>query len=182
MYNKFTPPNIHEPCHAQTCLNISVVADYKQLSRDQCSPAKTGKNCHGFCIKYGSWNSMISAHLNRQIFANVGICPYCFLGEEGHIFQTLTPVMPKMRISNGQIPPNTVTPPCRVMGHYLQQTPKPSERTWRPSTLQNKLCKLNPQNPLGPSIMYDNYRVKMIFRHVLECRGSNNTQNNAHHH
>ena len=30
-----------------------------------------------------SWNSMISAHLNMQIFINIGICPYCFLGEEG---------------------------------------------------------------------------------------------------
>ena len=30
-------------------------------------------------LKNGSWNSMISAHINRQIFANIGICPYCFL-------------------------------------------------------------------------------------------------------
>ena len=25
---------------------------------------------------------MISAHLNGQIFADLGICPYCFMGEE----------------------------------------------------------------------------------------------------
>ncbi len=33
--------------------------------------------------KDGSWNSVISAHINRQIFANIGICPYCSMGEEG---------------------------------------------------------------------------------------------------
>ncbi len=37
------------------------------------------------CAKDGSWNSMISAHLNRQIFANMGIRPYCSMGEEGNI-------------------------------------------------------------------------------------------------
>ncbi len=33
-------------------------------------------------VKDGSWNSMISAHNNGQIFADVVICPYCFMGEE----------------------------------------------------------------------------------------------------
>ncbi len=37
--------------------------------------------------KDGSWNSMISAYLNRQIFANIGICLYCFLGEEGTLIR-----------------------------------------------------------------------------------------------
>ena len=35
-----------------------------------------------FFPKDGSWNSMISAHVNGQIFANMGICPYSSLGEE----------------------------------------------------------------------------------------------------
>ncbi len=35
--------------------------------------------------KDGSWNSMISAHINRQIFANIGMSPYRFLGEEGSV-------------------------------------------------------------------------------------------------
>ncbi len=26
---------------------------------------------------------MVSAHLNGQIFASIGICPYCLMGEEG---------------------------------------------------------------------------------------------------
>ena len=37
---------------------------------------------------------MISARLNGQIFANIAICPYCSLGEEGkhYIFPKLTPL------------------------------------------------------------------------------------------
>ena len=30
----------------------------------------------------GSWNSMMSAHPNGQIFADLVTCPYCFMGEE----------------------------------------------------------------------------------------------------
>ena len=43
-----------------------------------------GKSRHKIptLVKYGSWNSMISAHLNGQIFADLGICPYCFMVEE----------------------------------------------------------------------------------------------------
>ncbi len=38
---------------------------------------------HGKLSKDGSWNSTISAHINRQISVNIGMCPYCFICEEG---------------------------------------------------------------------------------------------------
>ena len=44
--------------------------------------------------KDGSWNSMISAHINRQIFANIGMCPYCSMGEEEY-FLIVSPFQPK---------------------------------------------------------------------------------------
>ncbi len=37
----------------------------------------------GLFVKDGSWYSMISAHLNGQIFANIEICPYNSMCEEG---------------------------------------------------------------------------------------------------
>ncbi len=33
-------------------------------------------------VKDGSWSSMISAHPNGQIFADLVICPYYFMCEE----------------------------------------------------------------------------------------------------
>ena len=57
---------------------------------------------------------MISAHLNGQNFASIGICPYCWMGKEGtHIFSLLTLFGLKVAQRNGQITPNTVTRPCK---------------------------------------------------------------------
>ena len=44
--------------------------------------------------KDGSWNSMISAHINWQIFANIGMCLYCTMGEEVY-FLIVNPFQPK---------------------------------------------------------------------------------------
>ena len=60
--------------------------------------------------KDGSWNSMVSAHLNGQIFASIGICPYCLMSEEG-THMGIAPSGLKVWEKNGQIPPNTVTHP-----------------------------------------------------------------------
>ena len=63
---------------------------------------------------------MISAHLNGQIFASIGICPYCSMGKEHSLnvrkyphFLIVNPFKPKSCIKNGQITPNTVTRPYR---------------------------------------------------------------------
>ena len=45
-------------------------------------------------IKDGSWNCMISAHPRGQIFADLGICPYCFMYEESSFWVPGNPPIP----------------------------------------------------------------------------------------
>ena len=60
---------------------------------------------------------MISAHLNRQIFADIAIgsSPYYSMGEDcsphTRFFPLLTHLDLTMRISDGQIPPDSMTHP-----------------------------------------------------------------------
>ena len=71
--------------------------------------------------KDGSWNSMISAHINRQMFANIGMCPYCSMGEEGTqhslyvrkepYFLIVNPFQLKSCIKKWANKPHTVTRP-----------------------------------------------------------------------
>ncbi len=67
-----------------------------------------------------SWNHMIFAHLNGQISTSNETCPYCFMGEETtavkfsektNILLLLTPLLPKIRLTDGQIPSDFLTCP-----------------------------------------------------------------------
>ncbi len=53
---------------------------------------------------------MISAHPSGQIFADLVICPYRFMGKES-ILSLLTHLQPEMSMKNGQIPPDSLTHP-----------------------------------------------------------------------
>ena len=63
-------------------------------------------------IKEGSWNPRVSAHTRGHNLANIGTLPYSHLCEElPHIFPLLTPLELKIRMSDGQIPPDFLTCP-----------------------------------------------------------------------
>ena len=58
-------------------------------------------------FKDGSWNCMISAHASGQIFADLVICPYCFMSKESihvecYIFSPLTLLLPKFAFKIGR--------------------------------------------------------------------------------
>ncbi len=66
---------------------------------------------------------MIFPHLNGQISASIETYPYCFMGEEltavkfsekTNIFPLLTPLLTKIKLTDGQTPPDFLTCPLFI--------------------------------------------------------------------